>query len=91
MKMMLRPIAMLACLALLAGCASSPNEVEATGAAAEQTCIRAVAAKTGSTDVAVDRSQTVWGASLVVVRAGSQLWRCKFSGGIIKDVSSVAQ
>ena len=81
---------MLACLALLAGCASAPGEADATAAAAEQTCINTVAARTGSADVSVDRSQTVWGASLVVVRAGSTLWRCKFSGGIIKDVSSVA-
>jgi hypothetical protein len=89
---MTRRQALLACLpaALLAGCSQSPGEVEATGAAAEQTCIRAVMAKTGNPDGAVERSQTVWNASLVVVRSGSSLWRCKFSGGIIKDVSSVA-
>lgn len=77
--------------ATVAGCSQTPGEVEATGAAAEQTCIRAVVQKTGNADAAVDRSETVWGASLVVVRSGSSLWRCKFSGGIIKDVSSVAQ
>jgi curli biogenesis system outer membrane secretion channel CsgG len=89
--MMLRPIATFACLALLAGCASSPAETDATNAAAEQTCLSAVTAKTGQSDVSVDRSQTDWGASLVVVQAGSSLYRCKFSGGIIKDVSSVAR
>jgi hypothetical protein len=75
---------------LLAACTQAPGAVESASAAAEQSCINAVSQKTGATDVSLERSQTDWGASLVVVRSGGSLWRCKFSGGIIKDISSVA-
>jgi hypothetical protein len=89
---MTRPQAIIAfsCAALMAGCSATPGEADATAAAAEQTCIRAVIEKTGNPQAELDQSQTVWGSSLVVVRSGSSLWRCKFSGGILKDVSSVA-
>ncbi len=76
---------------LLAACSQTPGAVESAGAAAEQTCIQAVIRKTVATDATVERSETVWGASLVVVRAGGSLWRCRFSGGVLKGVSSVAQ
>jgi hypothetical protein len=75
----------------LSACSQTPEAVVATGAAADQACISAVAQKTGAADGAVEQSQTDYGASLVVVRAGGSLYRCKFSGGVIKDVSSVAQ
>lgn len=80
----------LAAAGLLAGCTQTPGNAETAGASAEQSCLNAVSQKTGSTDVSLERSETVWGASLVVVRSGGSLWRCKFSGGIIKDISSVA-
>jgi hypothetical protein len=74
---------------LLAGCSATSGET--AGMAAEQACRLRVIGQTGAADATIERSETVWGASLVVVRAGGSLWRCKFSGGIIKDVSSVAE
>jgi hypothetical protein len=80
----------IAAAGLLAACSQSPDVTAEAGAAADQACLNAVAQKTGAADAQVERSQTDYGASLVVVRAGGSLWRCKFSGGILKDISSVA-